>query len=304
MRRGSGDARQLLYSGGAAQAGWTSYSPLATTVATDGQTFWLVGMVLLITSSSAGAVNFIATIIQLRAPGMTWMRMPFFCLGAVRHRVPAAAGVSAAGSRGVMQLMDKVMGTSCFFPAGLAVTAHDIPAVAARSCGSTCSGSWASGGLRADPAGHGDRAESHRQQHAQAVVGLQSLVYSGSGHRFLSFIVWAHHMYLTGHGHEDQHVLPNHHDDHLDPSVIILTCLFISLWGGSIRFNVPMLFSLAFLVMFGIGGLTGLPLGMNSATCTCTTPITSSPTSTMWWRRDDLRPVRRHLLLVPEVTGA
>src|SRR6185436_9547287 len=64
--------------GGAAQAGWTSYSPLATLVPTQGQTFWLIGMVFLITSSLLGAVNFIATIIQLRAPGMTWMRMPFF----------------------------------------------------------------------------------------------------------------------------------------------------------------------------------------------------------------------------------
>src|SRR6476661_5185056 len=60
--------------GGAAQAGWTSYSPLASYVASDGQTFWLIGMVFLITSSLLGAVNFIATIIQMRAPGMTWMR--------------------------------------------------------------------------------------------------------------------------------------------------------------------------------------------------------------------------------------
>src|SRR5258706_15544962 len=64
--------------GGAAQAGWTSYSPLATSIPGEGQTFWLVGMVCLITSSLLGAVNFIATIIQLRAPGMTWMRLPFF----------------------------------------------------------------------------------------------------------------------------------------------------------------------------------------------------------------------------------
>src|SRR5882762_3596306 len=63
---------------GAAQAGWTSYSPLATTIPTNGQAFWLVGVILLITSSLLGAVNFIATIIQLRAPGMTWMRLPFF----------------------------------------------------------------------------------------------------------------------------------------------------------------------------------------------------------------------------------
>src|SRR5271154_2146307 len=64
--------------GGAAQAGWTSYSPLATSIATHGQLFWIVGMVFLISSSLLGAVNFIATIIQLRAPGMTWMRLPWF----------------------------------------------------------------------------------------------------------------------------------------------------------------------------------------------------------------------------------
>ncbi|HSY74900.1 MAG TPA: cbb3-type cytochrome c oxidase subunit I, partial [Dongiaceae bacterium] len=64
--------------GGAAQAGWTSYSPLATTIPTHGQLFWIVVMVFLISSSLLGAVNFIATIIQLRAPGMTWMRLPWF----------------------------------------------------------------------------------------------------------------------------------------------------------------------------------------------------------------------------------
>src|SRR6266446_6335673 len=68
--------------GGAAKSGWTSYSPLATLAERaytfNGQTFWIIGMVLLITSSLLGAVNFIATIIQLRAPGMTWMRLPFF----------------------------------------------------------------------------------------------------------------------------------------------------------------------------------------------------------------------------------
>jgi cytochrome c oxidase subunit 1 len=66
--------------GGAAQSGWTSYSP-AGDVGDQPPTvkpIWLVGMVLLITSSLLGAVNFIATIIQLRAPGMTWMRLPFF----------------------------------------------------------------------------------------------------------------------------------------------------------------------------------------------------------------------------------
>ena len=63
--------------GGAAQSGWTSYPPLSN-LATDGQTWWLVGMVFLITSSLLGSVNFIVTITQLRAPGLTWMKLPFF----------------------------------------------------------------------------------------------------------------------------------------------------------------------------------------------------------------------------------
>jgi cytochrome c oxidase subunit I len=63
--------------GGAAMSGWTSYPPLAD-FAPQGQTWWLGGMLLLILSSLLGAVNFITTIVQLRAPGLTWFRLPFF----------------------------------------------------------------------------------------------------------------------------------------------------------------------------------------------------------------------------------
>ena len=95
------------------------------------------------------------------------------------------------------------------------------------------------------------------------IWGYKSLVYRVLVLGFMSFIVWAHHMYMTGMGTEDQHVLPDHHDDHFDPVGDHPDRLFLSLWGGSIRFNTPMLFALAFLPMFGIGGLTGLPLGFN-----------------------------------------
>src|SRR6202041_3267772 len=81
----------------------------------------------------------------------------------------------------------------------------------------------------------------------------------------LSMIVWAPHMYMTGMGTVISTFFQTTTMMISIPSVIILTCLFISLWGGSIRFNVPMLFALAFLPMFGIGGLTGLPLGLASA---------------------------------------
>ncbi|HMO65874.1 MAG TPA: cbb3-type cytochrome c oxidase subunit I, partial [Verrucomicrobiota bacterium] len=105
--------------GGAAQAGWTSYSPLATAIPTDGQTYWLVGMVLLITSSLLGAVNFIATIIQLRAPGMTWMRMPFFTWAQFVTAFILLLAFPPLEVAGLLQLADKVMGTSFFLPTGL-----------------------------------------------------------------------------------------------------------------------------------------------------------------------------------------
>jgi len=97
------------------------------------------------------------------------------------------------------------------------------------------------------------------------IWGYKSLVYSVLTIGFLSFIVWAHHMYMTGMGTKISAFFQTTTMIISIPSVIILTCLFMSLWGGSIRFNTPMLFALAFLPMFGIGGLTGLPLGFNAS---------------------------------------
>ncbi len=251
--------------GGAAQAGWTSYSPLATTIPTYGQAFWLVGMVLLITSSLLGAVNFIATIIQLRAPGMTWMRMPFFVWAQFVTAFILLLAFPPLEAAGLLQLMDNVAHTSFFLPTGLAV-----------------------GGQLADISGGGSPllwqhlfwflghpevyvlilpamgivAEIIANNTRKPLWGYKSLVYSALFVGFLSFIVWAHHMYLTGMG---QHIATFFQTTTMIisvPSVIILTCMFLSLWGGSIRVNTPMLFALGFLPMFGIGGLTGLPLGL------------------------------------------
>src|SRR6202008_1588589 len=93
--------------------------------------------------------------------------------------------------------------------------------------------------------------------------GYRSLVYASMILGFLSFCVWAHHMFLTGMGVRIATFFQTTTMMISIPSVIILTALLISLWGGSIRFNTPMLFAVAFLPMFGIGGLTGLPLGLN-----------------------------------------
>jgi cytochrome c oxidase subunit I len=97
------------------------------------------------------------------------------------------------------------------------------------------------------------------------LYGYKALVYSAVFIGFMSFVVWAHHMFLTGMGTQMSNFFQVTTMIISIPSVVILTTLVLSLWGGSIRFTTPMLFALAFLPMFGIGGLTGLPLGLNTA---------------------------------------
>jgi cytochrome c oxidase subunit 1 len=255
--------------GGAAKAGWTSYSPVATLghgYLINGQTLWIIGMVFLITSSLLGAVNFIATIIQLRAPGMTWMRLPFFVWAQFVTAFLLLLAFPPLEAAAVMQLMDNLAGTSFFLPTGLVVSGK----VAAISGG----GSpllwqhlfWFLGHPEVYvlilPA-MGIVAEVISCNTRKPLWGYKSLVYSVLAIGFLSFIVWAHHMYLTGMGTKISTFFQTTTMIISIPSVIILTCLFLSLWGGSIRFNTPMLFALGFLPMFGIGGLTGLPLGFN-----------------------------------------
>ena len=94
--------------------------------------------------------------------------------------------------------------------------------------------------------------------------GYRPMVYSLIFLGFMSFVVWAHHMFMTGMGTVMATFFQTTTMIISIPSVVILTALIISLWGGSIRFNTPMLFALAFLPMFGIGGLTGLPLGLTA----------------------------------------
>jgi cytochrome c oxidase subunit 1 len=252
--------------GGAAQAGWTSYSPLATVIPTHGQTFWLIGMVLLITSSLLGAVNFIATIIQLRAPGMTWFRLPFFVWAQFVTAFLLLLAFPPLEAAGVMQLMDKVFGTSFFLPTGLVVSGNPAPVSGGGSPLLWQHLFWFLGHPEVYvlilPA-MGIVGEIIANNTRKPIWGYKSLVYSVLCIGFVSFIVWAHHMYLTGMGTKISTFFQTTTMIISIPSVIILTCLIMSLWGGSIRFNTPMLFALAFLPMFGIGGLTGLPLGFN-----------------------------------------
>jgi cytochrome c oxidase subunit 1 len=253
--------------GGAASSGWTSYPPLAV-IAPVGQTAWLVGMVFLITSSLLGSVNFIVTIFQLRAPGLDWMRLPFFVWAQLVTAFLLLLAFPPLEAAGVMQLMDRIFHTSFFMPSGLVVSGQPVPNTGGGSVLLWQHLFW----FLAHPEVYvlilpaiGIVTEIIANNIRKPIWGLKSMVYSIIVLGFLSFIVWAHHMYLTNMGTLISSFFQTTTMMISIPSVIILTCLLLSLWGGSIRFNTPMLFALAFLPMFGMGGLTGLPLGLASA---------------------------------------
>ena len=258
---------------GAAQSGWTNYSPLAGIQQAEapnqwmtGQTWWLLAMVFLISSSLLGSVNFVTTIINLRAKGLTWMRMPFFVWAMLVTGFLLLLAFPPLEAAALMQLSDRVFDSSFFLPSGL-YTKQGVLEVAG-------SGSpllyqhlfWF--------LGHPEVyvlllpaiacvAEIIPCNTRKPLWGYRSMVFSVLVLGFLSFIVWAHHMYLTGMGPAISTFFQTTTVLISIPSVILLTSLIISMWGGSIRFTQPMLWATAFIPMFGIGGLTGLPLAFN-----------------------------------------
>ncbi len=262
--------------GGAAKSGWTAYPPLSViadmpaggSLWWNGQTLWLIGMVFNITASLLGSVNFIATIIQLRAPGLTWMRLPFFTWAQFITAFLLLLAFPPLEAAGFMQLMDRVAGTSFFMPTGLMLVQN-------------VEQTWTGGGhpllwqhlfwFLAHPEVYvlilpalGMVAEIIANNTRKPLYGYKAMVIAIFVLAFLSFIVWAHHMFMTGMGTKVAAFFQVTTIMISVPSVILLTCLLLSLWGGAIRFTVPMLFAAAFLPMFGIGGLTGIPLAFNT----------------------------------------
>ena len=122
--------------GGAAASGWTSYPPLAD-LATTGQTAWLMGMFLLVLSSLVGSMNMIVTIVQLRAPGLTLMRLPFFVWTQLVTSFLLLLAFPPLQAAAVLQLIDRLAGTSFFLPSGLVLrpirSASTAPRATART---------------------------------------------------------------------------------------------------------------------------------------------------------------------------
>ena len=257
----------FLMPGGAAQSGWTSYPPLSD-IAPSGQTVWCFAMVLIITSSLLGSINFIVTIVQLRAKGLSYWRLPFFVHAQLVTAFLLLLAFPPLEAATVLQIMDRVAGTSFFLPSGLVVSGEQLKVAGGGSPLLWQHLFW----FLAHPEVYvlilpamGIVAEVIANNTRKPLWGYRLLVYSVVFLGFMSFVVWAHHMFMTGMGTTMSTFFQTTTMIISIPSVVILTCFIMSLYGGNIRFTTPMLFATAFLPMFAIGGLTGLPLGLTAA---------------------------------------
>ena len=220
-----------------------------------------------ITSSLLSSVNFITTIVQLRAKGMGWMRMPFFVWTQFVTAFLLLLAFPPLEAAAFMQLMDRLAGSSLFSPAGLIVNGTPWHGNGGGTPLLWQHLFWFLGHPEVYVLilpGLGIIAEVIANNARKPLWGYNQMVYGLLVLGFLSMIVWAHHMYLTGMGTAVSAFFQLTTIIISVPTILILSSLIISLWGGSIRFTSPMLWATAFLPLFGIGGLTGIPLAFNA----------------------------------------
>ena len=250
---GSVVASSFFVEGGTAATGWTAYPPLSAdpqyTGVALGQTLWIVGVLLIGTASIMGAVNYITTIVNMRAPGMHFFRMPLsvwaLFITAVLQLMATPVLASALG----MLLFDRTLGTHFFNPAGggqVLLWQHlfwfySHPAVYIMILPSM--------GFVSDIMSTFAR---------KPIFGYKAMVFSIMGIAGLGFIVWGHHMFQSG-------MNPTLGTTFMISTMVIAVPSAIktfnwlgTLWGGAIRFTPAMLHALAFVSTFIIGGLSGI----------------------------------------------
>ncbi|MBI1992156.1 MAG: cbb3-type cytochrome c oxidase subunit I [Candidatus Omnitrophica bacterium] len=245
--------------GGAAAAGWTSYAPLSTTLG-PGQVCWIVGVLVLGSSSIMGAINYVTTVINCRAPGMRFFRLPLsiWALFITAIIILMATPVLAAAL--ILLLLDCTAHTSFFLPAGLIIDGVLQPASGGQAL------LWQHlFWFYSHPAVYimilpamGIASEILPVFSRKPLFGYHSMVYAIMAIAVLGFLVWAHHMFASG-------MNPTLGTSFMVSTMVIAVPSAIktfnwlgTLWRGSIRLTTPMLHALAFVSMFVIGGLTGI----------------------------------------------
>lgn len=244
---------------GAAAGGWTAYPTLSTLIGSPGvgQTLWAVAIFVLGVSSTMGAINYITTVITLRAPGMGYFDMPLTVWGLWLTAILNAIFLPVLGAGGLLLVFDRVFGTQ-FFLAGAAATSGTGDPVLFQHV------FWIFGhpevyililpawGIASDILAFFSR---------KPAFGAKATALSMTSITILSTLVYGHHMYTT-----QMSPLLTQTFMTLTMTISIPSAIFFAnwlgtIWKGTIKFDTPMLFSLGIVFVFGLGGLTGLYLG-------------------------------------------
>ena len=233
---------------GAPSAGWTSYAPLSA-IEPFSQNLWLISLFLVGASSIMGAVNYITTILNLRAPGMTFFRMPLTIWSLFITAILVLLATPVLASALAMLLLDRVAGSTFFLSEGGGQTLlwqhlfwfYSHPAVYIMILPAM--------GVTSDIISVFSR---------KPIFGYHSMAYAMMTIALLGFLVWGHHMFQSG-------MNPTLGTTFLVSTMVIAVPSAIktfnwlgTLWRGSIRFTTPMLNAIAFVSMFVIGGLSGI----------------------------------------------
>ena len=249
---------------GPASSGWTAYPPLSI-IEPSGQTYWLFGMACVYGSSLCLAITLIVTIVTARAKDMPYMRMPFFVWSQLITAALLLLSFPALAAASALQLSDRLLGSSFFLPSGLVVSDQPLAVAGGGSALLWQHLFW----FLAHPEVYvlllpalGIVAQVLSTNARQPLYGYRACVFATCGMGVLSLFVWAHHMYLTGMAESLNTFFQITTIIISLPSVVIGGSLVLTLWGGRLKFPPPMLFAVAFLPMFAMGGFTGLPLAL------------------------------------------
>src|SRR5437667_4765875 len=255
--------------GGAPLSGWTAYPPLSAVGPLAGpgeglgQSLWIISIAIFSGASLMGAINFIATTIDLRAKGMTMMRLPLTCWAWLVTAILGLLGFAVLLAAGILLLLDRMAETSFFIPAGLVVSDQILN----HKGGSPLLWQhlfWFFGHPEVYIAilpGMGVASQLLSTFARKPIFGYRAMVYAILGIGFLGFFVWGHHMFMSGMNPYSAMAFSVLTMSIGVPSAIKTFNWIGTLWGGRIRFDTAMLFALGFVSLFVTGGISGIFLG-------------------------------------------
>ena len=236
--------------GGAAESGWTSYATLSTLHSPGrGQDLWILALHILSISSLAGAINFVVTIHNMRARGMTWMRIPLFVWAILTYAWLLVLVLPTLSAGLTMMLLDRQAGTNFFNPAegGSPILYQHV--------------FWFFGHpevyIMILPA-MGIVSEIIPVFARKPIFGYKAVAYSTVGIAFFSLLVWAHHMFAVGLPIGLQSFFMLSSMVIAVPTGVKIFNWLATLWRGNISFDTPMLWAVGFIGVFTIGGLSGI----------------------------------------------